>query len=223
MDWQAFKKTVWESITFSSVTKAIWGAAGTLVAIYWKNNSKTFIKSISSFFKSGTTISSLQVSVKENTKIIEELNTQVSALQANVKENTKRIKELNTQIFIANAMQMSFAYCAPDAIFVNNEKGEVTFVNPAWLALTGMPTTKDAYGFGYYRVIHKESIDFVKENTKSLIEHPGSFDNEIIFQHYHTKAKITTQCRSEPIFDDMGKLIQTIGRISVISIEEYKH
>jgi PAS domain S-box-containing protein len=166
-----------------------------------KKNGGELTKSVKGFFKNST---------------------HISTLQASVKDNTKRIEELNTQIYIANAVQMALAYCAPDAIFVNNEKGEVIFVNPAWLSMTGMPTAKDAYGFGYLRVIHKESLDFVKENTKSLIEHPGSFDNYIIFQHYHTRAKITTLCRSEPIFDDKGVLQKTIGRLTVISVEEYK-
>jgi PAS domain-containing protein len=201
MDWQSFRKEVWESITFSSVSKAVWGAAGTLVAIYWKKNGGEFTKSLRGFFKSGTLISSLQ---------------------ATIKQNTERIDELHTQVYISNAEHMALAYCAPDAIFFNNEKGEVIFVNPAWLAMTGMPTVKDAYGFGYHRVIHKESLEFVKENTKSLIEHPGSFDNYIIFQHYHTRAKITTLCRSEPIFDDKGVLKKHIGRVTVISIEEYQ-
>lgn len=201
MDWQAFKKIVGEEITFSSVGKAVWGLAGTLIALYCNKNSRDFTKYFKNLFKRGSYI---------------------SILQANVKENAKRIDELNTLIYIANAEHMALCYCAPDAIFITNEKGEVIFVNPAWLLMTGIPTTKDAYGLGYLRVIHKENIDFVKESTISLIEHPGSFDNYIIFQHYHTKAKITTLCRSEPIFDDKGVLRKTIGRVSVISVEEYK-
>lgn len=201
MDWQAFKKIVWEEVTFNSIGKAVWGVAGTFIAIYWNKNSEDFTKSFKGFFKRGT---------------------HISALQASVKENTKRLEELNTLIYIANAEHMALAYCAPDAIFITNEKAEVIFVNPAWLLMTGIPTTKDAYGFGYLRVIHKECMEFVKENTKSLVEHPGSFDNYIIFQHYHTKAKITTLCRSEPIFDDKGVLRKTIGRVTVISVEEYK-
>lgn len=200
MDWQALKKELWESVTFSSVTKAMWGGAGTLIAIYGKTKGKELIKKTKSFFHTGGDILSLQ---------------------DNIKQNSKKIADLENDIYIANAKQMALVYCAPDAVFVNNNKGEVIFVNPAWLDLTGMPTAKDAYVYGYMRVIHKENIDWVKENNKSLAEHPSSFDNYIIFQHYKTRAKITTLCRSEPIFDNKGVVQETIGRLTVISIEDY--
>ncbi len=198
MDWQALKKSISEQITFSSVTKTLLGAAGALIAIYWKKNVGSITKSIRQFFKRGATILSLQSTISE--------------LEKRCKENTR-------QIFISNGKQMSWAYCSPHPMFITNPKGEATFVNPAFLQMTGITTVTDAFHREYINAIHPSHKDFIEDEIDRLVKYPNSFNKEIIFRHIKTFERITTICRSEPIHDNEGVLIETIWIVSVISTE----
>lgn len=128
---------------------------------------------------------------------------------------TDGVDDLVKKSDIAEKRLRAVLYSSSDPIFINNNEGEVVFVNPAWLALTGMKTEKDAYGFGYMAVIPEDDRDDRERDNKRLVDHPSSFEGEIRFQHFITKEIIVTMCRSEPVEYD-GELVETIGRLTII-------
>jgi len=128
---------------------------------------------------------------------------------------TDTVDELNKKADIAEKRLRAVLYSSSDPIFINNTEGEVVFVNPAWLAMTGMRTEKDAYGYGYMAVIPEEDREEMEINNKRLLKHPSSFEGVVRFQHFVTKEIILTTCRSEPV-EYEGELVETIGRLTII-------
>lgn len=122
---------------------------------------------------------------------------------------------LKKEVVVMKERQFKILYTAPDPIFICNPKGEVTFVNPAWLQMTGIRTEKDALGFGFMKAIPEEDRDNLLEESERLVEHPGSYEGIVRFQHIGTTDIVTTMCRSEPYYYN-GEHIETIGRLSIL-------
>ena len=129
---------------------------------------------------------------------------------------TDNVDELNRNVGINDALVRSILHTASDAIFISNTKGEVIFVNMAYLQLTGMRTQKDAYGFGFLQVIPEDDREDILEQGERLAKHPSSFEDIVRFEHFITKEIITTLCRSEPLFYK-GELVETLGRLTIIN------
>lgn len=141
-------------------------------------------------------------------------------------KNTERIDALEAEIkvirvrlHIAESKQMAALHTAPDPIFIMNPGGELVYANPAWGLMTGFTNIEDAYGKGYMQAIPPHDRDEIEKQNERLVEHPGSFEGEIRFRHLRTKDIINTICRSEPVHDDKEKVIETIGRLYIVTIK----
>lgn len=122
---------------------------------------------------------------------------------------------LKKEVGVLKDLIQKILYTAPDPIFKVNNKGEVIFVNPAWLQMTGVRTEKDAFGFGFMKAIPEDDRDAMVDQSEMLTKHPSAFEGEIRFQHLVTDDIILTICRSEPVFYN-GEHIETIGRLTII-------
>lgn len=106
-----------------------------------------------------------------------------------------------------------------DPIFTTNNKGEVTYVNPAYAKVMGLNDPRDVFGFNYMALIPKEDKPTIVEESKRLVEHPGTFEGVIKFIHQQSGALITTECRTAPIYNDKGEWQGNLGRLYVLSIK----
>lgn len=105
-----------------------------------------------------------------------------------------------------------------DPIYKTSPSGEVTYVNAAWLEMTGITDSKNAFGFGYMAAIPDE--DFAKiERLHDLHQaHPSSFRGNVRFKNVQTGEIITTRCKAALVYDFKDNLIETIGRIYILKI-----
>jgi len=128
---------------------------------------------------------------------------------------TDKVDALAKQADIAEKRLRAVLYTSSEPSFICNEKGEIIFVNPAWLRMTGMRTEKDAFGFGYLAVIPDEDIEMMVRENERFLKHPFSFEDEVRYLHFVTKKIIITRVRSEPVMYG-GILFETIGTITEI-------
>lgn len=156
--------------------------------IYLWNKRKTFLRHTNRFFK---------------------FSEEIDLLIANDKKH-------DIEISILKSKQMSGFYTIPDPIFITNTKGELIFANPAWLKIMQLQLD-DAKGFGFLKVVHPENKIQVQEYSREQKDSPSSFEGVIVFRPYISKTKLTTICRSEPVHDCTGSVIETVGRLTVIS------
>jgi len=125
------------------------------------------------------------------------------------------VDELKKEAAISKAREIAIFDTETDPIFILNEKGEVKYVNTAWLQMTGMRTQTDAYGMGYMRVIPEKDRERISEQNEMLNKHPSSSEDSMVFEHFVTKEHILTIYRSQPVFYN-GTLVETVGRIKII-------
>lgn len=122
---------------------------------------------------------------------------------------------LKKDVGIVKDRQLKVLYTSSHPVFIVNPKGEVIFVNPAWLEMTGIRTEKDAFGFGFLKVIPEKNREAMIEQNELLSKHPSAFEGEVEFQNLITDEIILTICRSEPVFYN-GEHIETIGILTII-------
>ncbi len=134
----------------------------------------------------------------------------------------EKVDELHKEAATLKSAQLAMHHINKDPIFLTNPKGEVTFVNAAWLNMTGIGDSRDAIGFGYLRAIPHEDLEYIKRQSDTLQEHPSPFSGKIRFKHIHTGDIYVTDCRSELIFNHEQKHVETIGRLYVIEVIKYK-
>lgn len=126
-----------------------------------------------------------------------------------------RVEIMERRIYIAESKQMVILYTSTDPSFITNTKGEVVFVNPAWLDMTGISTANDAYGFGYMQAIPIEDREALREQSEILVDHPGPFSGAVRFKNVRSGDIIDTLCRSEIVRFE-GIPVETVGRLYVI-------
>ena len=128
---------------------------------------------------------------------------------------TDKVDALTKQAEIQDMRLRAVLYTRKEPVFICNDRGEVTFVNPPFLELTGLRTEKDAFGFGYLAVIPDEDIEMMVRENERFLKHPFSFEDEVRYLHFVTKKIIITRVRSEPVMYG-GILFETIGTITEI-------
>lgn len=105
------------------------------------------------------------------------------------------------------------------ATFILDNKGDLIYVNEAWLEITGLPNAEAAYGFGYMSVIPDEDKANVILDHENQLKHPSTrYRDTIRFQKYKTKIITEYFCKSIPIFDYKNVLHNIIGRVYIIKI-----
>lgn len=128
-----------------------------------------------------------------------------------------RVDLLELELSIIGNRQMAVIHADPNPVFIVNEKTDLVYANPAWVAMTGFSDAKDAYGKGYLKAIPPEDREMVEKDGERFAEHPSSYEGEVTFRNIKTKLIIKTLCRSELVHDKDGKLVQTIGRLQIIN------
>lgn len=126
----------------------------------------------------------------------------------------ERQDNLEKQFKIKQSRNRAILHIDKHPIFITDNKGEVTYVNPAWVEMTGMDE-RDALGKGYLQAIPDEDIDSMEAKSERMIKHPSSLYDEVVFIHVRTKQIIKTMCRSEPVYQDESHK-ETIGRLYII-------
>lgn len=128
-----------------------------------------------------------------------------------------KINDLSIRMDISENLFYALLEIDDRAIFVNDEKGELTYVNPSWLNITGMPNIESAKGHGYMSVIPKDDKVAVEQLHQLHQDHPTTrYDGTIRFQKYKTNIITEYYCKSFPITDYTNHVKKTIGRIYII-------
>lgn len=126
-----------------------------------------------------------------------------------------RVERLEIELSIEKSKGMAGLYVDPAPVFITNMKGEVIFVNPAWLEMTGLPSEKDAIGFGFMKVIPQEDREALEYQAELLMQHPGTWVGTVRFKHWKSKQIINTTCVTEVVHDRDGRFIETVGKLKI--------
>jgi len=133
----------------------------------------------------------------------------------------EKLEKLENKNAISESNFRAFMNILKTPIFITNLKGEVTYVNRAWLRFTGLQFS-DSMGFSYLSVIPLavSTDDKYQEKIEKLINrlilHPSSWEGEIIFQPKGTAELIKTICRTELIYDENKEQVETIWSLDII-------
>lgn len=126
---------------------------------------------------------------------------------------TKKAEANDKNIEIIKSTLLALYNISKEPIFIWNQHGELTYCNPAWEELTGMPEN-EAKGFGYIRAVHPDERRRVEVERDDIIKHPVSFHGEIPFLNLVTKKTIVTICKTELIYHKK-ELVGTIGKLYI--------
>lgn len=118
----------------------------------------------------------------------------------------KIIQDIEKQQAINASKFSALIHISRQPVYIIDTTGAVTYVNQAWVDLTGFKDDKDAYGFGYLRAVHSD-------DRKEIERHSSSFNGLVRFRNLKTDQVIICDCVSETFCDDKGKVAGTIGTL----------
>lgn len=133
----------------------------------------------------------------------------VDALEIITKKNATEIEVINNTILGIFDLENY-------PIFINDNDGELVFVNSQWLKTLGFSDPNDALGSGFMIAIPELDRDRIESQARRLQKNPSPFRGVVNFIHTQTGAPIKMFCRTEVIFDYSNNYIKTIGRLDVI-------
>ena len=128
------------------------------------------------------------------------------------------IEDIETRIEIIENTFIALYDISIDPMFKTNNNGEVTYVNVAWLDMTGITDSKNAYGFGYMAAIPEEDIAKISRLNEQYTSHPSTYIGNIRFKNVTTGSIIEANCKSTVIYDFKNNITETIGRIYILKI-----
>ena len=130
-----------------------------------------------------------------------------------------KVDELAVRMDVSENLFYALLEIDDRAIFVNDDKGELIYVNTSWLNITGMPNVDSAKGHGYMAIIPAEDKEAMQRLQETYQKHPTTrFDGNIRFKKYKTNVITEYYCKSLPITDYKNIVKKTIGRIYIIDI-----
>lgn len=122
----------------------------------------------------------------------------------------------NDRVFIGDqTLSDILSRFLPTGIFFTDTKGRCTYVNEAWLEMSGL-TNAQAQDFGWSDALHPEDQQRVIQEWNSAVECEQSFDLEFRFQKPNNSV-IWIHAQSCPYFDARGRAIGYIGSCFDIS------
>ena len=127
-----------------------------------------------------------------------------------------RVDKLEAEIYIVRSEQMADIHTSIQPTFKVNAKGELEYVNPAWVNLMEYSDPENAYGLRFMDVIHPDDYERVKAIHRDTVAHPSGFNDSIKFRTKKTKKTIDTTCICELIHDKDNALVGIIGRLHVV-------
>ncbi len=125
--------------------------------------------------------------------------------------------QISYTVSLLKNQQLALFHIDKDPIFITNLKGEVTYVNPAFLDLTGFENAEESYGFGYTSAIHPDSRAEHEKLRAELVLHPSPYHGYIKLRNKKTGKVILTVCRTKLVYNLKNELVETIGRIYIIT------
>jgi len=132
------------------------------------------------------------------------------------KKTKVRLDKLEAEVYIIRSEQMADIHTSIQPTFKVNPKGELEYVNPAWVNLMEYNDPENAYGLRFMDVIHPDDYERVKAIHRDTVLHPSGFNDSIKFRTKKTKKTIDTICVCELIHDKDNVLVGIIGRLHVV-------
>jgi len=140
--------------------------------------------------------------------------------QINLSDEYLKVKErltaLESEVYIIKSEQMSDIHTSMEPTFKVNTKGELIYVNPAWVNLFEYSDPENAYGLRFMDIIHPDDYDRVKAIHRDTIVSPSGFNDTVKFRTKKTKTTIYTTCITELIHGKNNVVVGIIGRLHVI-------
>jgi PAS domain S-box-containing protein len=123
----------------------------------------------------------------------------------------KIVNRFETKQAIITSEQLAFYHISKNPIYIIDERGAITYVNPAWVNMAGFRDDREAYGLGYLRAVHPDDREELERQRAMLEKVQSSFQGVVRFKNLQTGAIIYADCSSELVYDDKGKVVKTIG------------
>lgn len=106
----------------------------------------------------------------------------------------------------------------PIVIWLSDQNGEFTYMNPPWSELTGQEL-KSGLGRGWFNFVHVMDRDLVEKTLNQAVQHKTTFDVKFRYQIASSSYSIY-HSYGKPRYDDMGQYLGHIGVMQDISRQE---
>jgi PAS domain S-box-containing protein len=144
------------------------------------------------------------------------------AKKGKLKTIIRNIGDLNETADISaasEALLLAFLDSYEVAAYLTNDKGEVTYVNAAYLDLTGFEDSRDAHDFGYLDSVPDEDRERILKEHDFTKQHPSRSAGKIRVRQIGTGKLIECRCKITPIYKKDGEtLLKSIGFIRPFKI-----
>jgi PAS domain S-box-containing protein len=127
----------------------------------------------------------------------------------------KIVNQFDTKQAITASELLAFYHIQKNPIYIIDERGAITYVNPAWVNMAGFRDDREAYGLGYLRAVHPDDREELERQRAMLEKVQSSFQGMVRFKNLQTGAIIYADCSSELVYDDKGKVVKTIGILHI--------
>ena len=121
---------------------------------------------------------------------------------------------INTQELMREK-QKALMYSDLTPMFTLDANENLTFVNAAWLKLTGFNNPEDAYGIGWLRAIPEDERKKLMDIREQQRQSPFAFYDTVIFKNIMTGELVKTTCKTTLVKDAKGQVIEKIGSLQV--------
>ena len=128
-----------------------------------------------------------------------------------------RTEKLANDVSILQAQKVALFHTDRNPIVVKNSEGELIYCNPSFLDLTGLDNMEDALRFGFTQAIHPDDRERADRLREQQIHHPSQMYGTIKFKNIKSGSTVLTVYRTKLVHNYKGELIETIGRLYIIS------
>jgi PAS domain S-box-containing protein len=119
----------------------------------------------------------------------------------------KIINTIEEKQSIISSEQLAFYHISKNPIFIIDNVGAITYVNPAWVEMAGFRDDRDAHGYRYLLAVHPE--DRVEVERQKILQ------GRVRFKNLQSGKIIITECMSELVYNNKGEVVKTIGILYV--------
>ncbi|CAN5589702.1 PAS domain S-box protein [soil metagenome] len=134
---------------------------------------------------------------------------QLSGTIGSIRETTDSVRALRALAESERRFQ-TLAELAPAGIFRTDVTGAVTYINDAWLRLSGLSSAEQAMGEGWAPALHPDDIDTVFAEWAASVTAKTDYRSEFRFLHPDGKV-IWVEVLGRPEIDDRGSVEGFIG------------
>jgi len=136
-------------------------------------------------------------------------------LRQQVSARTRKLEQMNTELRESQERYQTLTRISPVGIFRTDANGSTTYVNPKWIAISGLLYEK-ALGDGWLDAIHPDDKEKVRRGwQKSTIQHQASYSDYRFVRPDGTLAWVMGQAVAE--MDSENRVIGYVGTITDIT------